>query len=196
MVQRLHQFCRWAGAEPAAFFSNATQMMRLFTGPITMALVLRYLTPEIQGYLRLLRRGGHAGLFGDGVFSKHPGFAAHEYANSALPTGKPWRVIRWQNRGSFRWGVWRLVIMPSRLLYFVRGRHRGAHFPGGFFLPVLIRELQGFAVFGSQIGQPSDPAAKFVYERLSPLSCQFKNYWRKIQSENVGVGPETDLNLR
>jgi len=47
MIWRLHQFRRWAGMERAVFFSNAAQMLRLVTGPMTMGLVLRYLTPEI-----------------------------------------------------------------------------------------------------------------------------------------------------
>ena len=50
MIRRLHQFRRWAGVDRAVFFSNAAQLVRLVTGPVTMALVLKFLTPEIQGY--------------------------------------------------------------------------------------------------------------------------------------------------
>ena len=50
MLHHVHRFRRWAGIDRAVFFSNAGQMLRLVTGPITMVLVLRHLTPEIQGY--------------------------------------------------------------------------------------------------------------------------------------------------
>ncbi len=48
MIHHLHRFRRWAGVDRAVFFSNAAQMVRMITGPITMALVIRYLTPEIR----------------------------------------------------------------------------------------------------------------------------------------------------
>ncbi len=50
MINLLKAVFRFAGIDRAVFFSNAAQVMRLVTGPISMALVLRYLTPEIQGY--------------------------------------------------------------------------------------------------------------------------------------------------
>ena len=50
MLHHVHRIRRWAGIDRAVFFSNAGQMLRLVTGPITMVLVLRHLTPEIQGY--------------------------------------------------------------------------------------------------------------------------------------------------
>jgi hypothetical protein len=73
MLKKLHTFRRWAGVDRAVFFSNAAQMLRLVTGPITMALVLRYLTPEIQGYFYAF--SGVVAMqvfFGNGVFAKHP----------------------------------------------------------------------------------------------------------------------------
>ncbi|GEM_PF-4850929 len=54
--------CRFLGIDRAVFFSNANQITRLLTGPITIALVLRYLTPErriawISGTREMLPNG-------------------------------------------------------------------------------------------------------------------------------------------
>jgi O-antigen/teichoic acid export membrane protein len=81
MLQRLHQLRRWAGLDRAVLFSNATQAMRLFTGPITMALVLRYLTPEIQGYFYAFSGVVAMQIFLEMGFSQNIlQFASHEFS--------------------------------------------------------------------------------------------------------------------
>ena len=60
MLKKLHTFRRWAGVDRAVFFSNAAQMLRLVTGPITMALreeltALQYgRKPDPHGWLTRL----------------------------------------------------------------------------------------------------------------------------------------------
>src|ERR1035437_7074725 len=81
MLKRLHQFRRWAGVDRAVFFSNAAQMTRLVTGPVTMGLVLRYLTPEIQGYFYAFSGVVAMQVFLEMGFSQNIlQFASHEFA--------------------------------------------------------------------------------------------------------------------
>jgi hypothetical protein len=81
MLTRLHQFRRWAGVDRAVFYSNATQMLRLVTGPITMLLVLRYLTPEVQGYFYAFAGVAATQVFLEMGFSQNIlQFASHEFA--------------------------------------------------------------------------------------------------------------------
>jgi len=81
MIKHLHTFRRWAGVDQAVFFSNAAQMMRLVTGPITMVLVLRYLTPEIQGYSYAFSGVVAMQVFLEMGFSQNIlQFASHEFA--------------------------------------------------------------------------------------------------------------------
>ena len=81
MLQRLHQFRRWAGVDRAVFFSNAAQLLRLFTGPITMALVLKFLTPEIQGYFYAFSGVVAMQVFLEMGFSQNIlQFASHEFS--------------------------------------------------------------------------------------------------------------------
>jgi O-antigen/teichoic acid export membrane protein len=81
MIKRFHRLRRWAGVDRAVFFSNAAQMLRLVTGPITMALVLRYLTPEIQGYYYAFAGVVAMQVFLEMGFSQNIlQFAAHEFA--------------------------------------------------------------------------------------------------------------------
>ncbi len=89
MLQKFHQFRRWAGVDRAVFFSNAAQMLRLVTGPITMALVLRYLTPEIQGYFYAFAGVVAMQVFLEMGFSQNIlQFASHEFAELRLtPAG-------------------------------------------------------------------------------------------------------------
>ncbi len=90
MIQRFHRFRRWAGVDRAVFFSNAGQLLRLVTGPITMALVLRYLTPEIQGYFYAFSGVVAMQVFLEMGFSQNIlQFASHEFAKLRLsPAGK------------------------------------------------------------------------------------------------------------
>ncbi len=81
MLHRLHQFRRWAGVDRAVFFSNAAQLLRLVTGPITMALVLKFLTPEIQGYFYAFAGVVAMQVFLEMGFSQNIlQFASHEFA--------------------------------------------------------------------------------------------------------------------
>jgi O-antigen/teichoic acid export membrane protein len=81
MLHHFHRFRRWAGVDRAVFFSNASQMTRLVTGPITMLLVLRYLTPEIQGYFYAFAGIVAMQVFLEMGFSQNIlQFASHEYA--------------------------------------------------------------------------------------------------------------------
>jgi len=81
MIRRFHQFRRWAGVDRAVFFSNAAQVLRLVTGPVTMALVLRYLTPEIQGYFYAFAGVVAMQVFLEMGFSQNIlQFASHEFA--------------------------------------------------------------------------------------------------------------------
>jgi O-antigen/teichoic acid export membrane protein len=87
MLQRLHQFRRWAGVDRAVFFSNAAQLLRLVTGPITMALVLKFLTPEIQGYFYAFAGVVAMQVFLEMGFSQNIlQFAAHEFSKLHFTT--------------------------------------------------------------------------------------------------------------
>lgn len=81
MLHHVHRFRRWAGIDRAVFFSNAAQLTRLVTGPITMLLVLRYLTPEVQGYFYAFAGIVAMQVFLEMGFSQNIlQFASHEYA--------------------------------------------------------------------------------------------------------------------
>jgi O-antigen/teichoic acid export membrane protein len=81
MLHHVHRFRRWAGVDRAVFFSNAAQLTRLATGPVTMALVLQYLTPEIQGYFYAFAGIVAMQVFLEMGFSQNIlQFASHEYA--------------------------------------------------------------------------------------------------------------------
>jgi O-antigen/teichoic acid export membrane protein len=81
MLHHVHRFRRWAGVDRAVFFSNAAQLTRLFTGPVTMALVLRYLTPEVQGYFYAFAGVVAMQVFLEMGFSQNIlQFTSHEYA--------------------------------------------------------------------------------------------------------------------
>ena len=85
MLHHLHRFRRWAGIDRAVFFSNAAQLLRLITGPINMALVLRYLTPEIQGYFYAFSGVVATQVFLEMGFSQNIlQFASHEFAKLRL----------------------------------------------------------------------------------------------------------------
>ena len=89
MLNLLHRFRRWAGVDRAVFFSNAAQMTRLVTGPVTMALVLRYLTPEIQGYYYAFAGIVAMQVFLEMGFSQNIlQFASHEYAKLGFTAGQ------------------------------------------------------------------------------------------------------------
>jgi len=72
---------RFLGVDRAVFFANAGQVTRLITTPISMALVLRYLTPEIQGYFYAFSGVVAMQVFLEMGFSQNIlQFASHEFA--------------------------------------------------------------------------------------------------------------------
>ena len=89
MLQKLHTFRRWAGVDRAVFFSNAAQFLRLITGPMTMALVVQYLTPEIQGYYYTFAGVVALQVFLEMGFSQNIlQFASHEFAKLRFTSGQ------------------------------------------------------------------------------------------------------------
>lgn len=82
MINATKSLMRFLGIDRAVFFSNATQMIRLVSGPITIALVMRYLTPEIQGYFYAFSGIVAMQIFLEMGFSQNIlQFASHEFAN-------------------------------------------------------------------------------------------------------------------
>ena len=81
MIQSMKNGLRFLGIDRAVFFSNAAQVIRLITGPITMVLVLRYLTPEIQGYFYTFSGIVAMQVFLEMGFSQNIlQFASHEFS--------------------------------------------------------------------------------------------------------------------
>jgi O-antigen/teichoic acid export membrane protein len=121
MLKRLHQFRRWAGVDRAVFFSNGAQVMRLVTGPITMALVLRYLTPEIQGYFYAFSGVVAMQIFLEMGFSQNiMQFTAHEFAKLRLTSagtleGDPVALSRLVSLGRLAFGYYAV----AALIFFV-----------------------------------------------------------------------------
>ncbi len=199
MLQRLHQFRRWAGVDRAVFFSNATQMMRLFTGPITMALVLRYLTPEIQGYFYAFSGVVAMQVFLEMGFSQNIlQFAAHEYAKLRFTDrqtveGDPVAKSRLISLGRLAFGYYAVAALIFLFAVGIGG-HIFLAASSDRFSSGSFKDLPSLAV---RLGQPSDPAAKFVYERLSPQTRQvLKNYLAdKSNPKMLESGLSTDLNL-
>ena len=121
MIQRFHQFRRWAGVDRAVFFSNGAQMLRLVTGPITMALVLRYLTPEIQGYFYAFAGVVATQIFLEMGFSQNIlQFTAHEFAKlhftpAKMVAGDPVAKSRLISLGRLAFGYYTV----AALIFFV-----------------------------------------------------------------------------
>lgn len=81
MLQRIKSLLHFLGVDRAVFYCNATQMLRLATGPLTMFLVLRYLTPEVQGYFYTFSSIVAMQVFLEMGFSQNIlQFASHEFA--------------------------------------------------------------------------------------------------------------------
>ncbi len=81
MIPRVRSLLRWGGVDRAVFFSVATQLVRFVTGPITLVLVLRHLTPEAQGYYYTFGSVVALQVFLEMGFSQSIlQFAAHEFA--------------------------------------------------------------------------------------------------------------------
>ena len=127
MIRRLHQFRRWAGVDRAVFFTNTTQLLRLFTGPVTMALVLRHLTPEIQGYFYAFAGVVALQTFLEMGFSQNIlQFAAHEFSKLRFtPSGKiegdPVALSRLISLGRLAFGYYAVAAAVALLVIGVGG---------------------------------------------------------------------------
>ena len=137
MLERLHQFRRWAGVDRAVFFFNAAQLLRLVTGPITMVLVLRYLTPEIQGYFYAFSGVVATQVFLEMGFSQNIlQFASHEFAKLRLTPagtleGDPVALSRLISLGRLAFGYYAVAALIFFIAIGVGGHiffaHSGQH---------------------------------------------------------------------
>jgi O-antigen/teichoic acid export membrane protein len=179
MFDRLHQLRRWAGVDRAVFFSSAAQVVRLITGPITMALVLRYLTPEIQGYFYAFAGVAAMQVFLEMGFSQNIfQFASHEYARLHFTgqrtlEGDPVALSRLSSlaRLSFRY-------YAVAALIFLAAIGVGGHI---FFAISSTRFSTGSfknpAALALRLQRQSDPAAQFVCQNLTaPTRAVLTNY--------------------
>ena len=74
-----------AGIDHAIKWTLLTQMLRMATGPVTMVLMLKYLTPELQGYLYAFGSVLAISIFLELGFSQNIlQFASHEFARLQL----------------------------------------------------------------------------------------------------------------
>ncbi len=147
MIKRLHQFRRWAGVDRAVFFSNAAQMTRLVTGPITMLLVLRYLTPEIQGYFYAFSGVVATQIFLEMGFSQNIlQFASHEFAKlhftpAQTLAGDPVARSRFISLGRLAFVYYAVaalifffaVGLGGHIFFTISGQH-GVHWQGAWWI--------------------------------------------------------------
>jgi len=154
MLQRLHQFRRWAGVDRAVFFSNAAQLLRLFTGPITMALVLKFLPPEIQGYFYAFAGVVAMQVFLEMGFSQNIlQFASHEFAKlhfTAAQTveGDLVAKSRLISLGRLAFGyyaaaalIFLLAVCIGGHIFFTLSGHHGVHWQGAWWLIAVTAAL-------------------------------------------------------
>jgi O-antigen/teichoic acid export membrane protein len=186
MLKRLHNFRRWAGVDRAVFFSNAAQMTRLVTGLITMPLILRYLTPEIQGYFYAFSGVVAMQVFLEMGFSQNIlQFASHEFAKlrfspAQMVEGDPVAKSRLLSLGRLAFGYYAVAAL---IVLFALGI--GGHFYfticSNRFSPNSFKDT---AAFATRLQQQSDPASKLIYEQLSPKTRQaLKDY--QIEKSNL-----------
>ena len=147
MLKRLHQFRRWAGVDRAVFFTNAGQVARLVTGPITMALVLRYLTPEIQGYFYAFSGVVAMQVFLEMGFSQNIlQFASHEFAKLQFTSaqtleGDPVAKSRLISLGRLAFGYYAVAALivllaigiGGHVFFTISGNH-GVHWQGAWWM--------------------------------------------------------------
>lgn len=154
MLQRLHQFRRWAGVDRAVFFSNAAQLLRLVTGPITMALVLKFLTPEIQGYFYAFAGVVAMQVFLEMGFSQNIlQFASHEFAKlhfTATQTveGDPVAKSRLISLGRLAFGYYAvaaglflLAVGIGGHIFFTISGKPGIHWQGAWWMIAVTAAL-------------------------------------------------------
>src|ERR1043166_6445087 len=154
MLNRLHQFRRWAGVDRAVFFSNLNQMTRLVTGPVTMALVLRYLTPEIQGYFYAFAGVVAMQIFLEMGFSQNIlQFASHEFAKLRFTPqhtleGDPVARSRLISLGRLAFGYYAVAALVflfavgigGHIFFTISGRH-GVHWQGAWWIIAVTAAL-------------------------------------------------------
>src|ERR1035437_2832486 len=174
MLHRLHQFRRWAGVDRAVCFSNAAQMMRLVTGPMTMALVLHYLTPEIQGYFYAFSGVVAMQVFLELGFSQNIlQFASHEFSKlrfTAAQTleGDPVARSRLISLGRLAFGYYAVAAVIVLLAVGIGG-HVYFSICSSRFSPASFKNI---AAFATKLEQQSDSVSKFLYGQLSPQTRQ------------------------
>jgi len=77
------------GVDQAVRWTLLTQMIRMFTGPVTMILMLRYLTPELQGYIYAFGGVLAVSIFLELGFSQNIlQFASHEFSKLQLNSSR------------------------------------------------------------------------------------------------------------
>ena len=154
MIHRLHRFRRWAGVDRAVFFSNAGQMTRLVTGPVTMILVLRYLTPEIQGYFYAFSGIVAMQIFLELGFSQNIlQFASHEFSKlrftpAGTLEGDPVAKSRLISLGRLAFGYYAVAALiflfavgiGGHLFFTVSGQH-GVHWQGAWWTIAVVAAL-------------------------------------------------------
>ena len=154
MLHHVHKFRRWAGIDRAVFFSNATQMLRLVTGPVTMALVLKFLTPEIQGYFYAFAGVVAMQVFLEMGFSQNIlQFASHEFSKlhfTAAQTieGDPVAKSRLISLGrlAFRYyaaaaAIFLLAVgIGGHIFFTISGKH-GIHWQGAWWMIAVTASL-------------------------------------------------------
>ena len=174
MLKHLHEFRRWAGVDRAVFFSNAAQMMRLVTGPMTMALVLHYLTPEIQGYFYAFSGVVAMQVFLELGFSQNIlQFASHEFSKlrfTAAQTleGDPVARSRLISLGRLAFGYYAVAAVIVLLAVGIGG-HVYFSICSSRFSPASFKNI---AAFATKLEQQSDSVSKFLYGQLSPQTRQ------------------------
>ncbi len=199
MLHHLHRLRRWAGVDRAVFFSNAAQMLRLVTGPITMALVLRYLTPEIQGYYYAFAGVVAMQVFLEMGFSQNIlQFASHEYAKLHLtPAGTLAGDVAARSRlislGRLAFGYYAIAAVVV-LLGIGIGGHVFFGITSTSFSADSFKEMPAFA---KRLETQSDLASKFLYENLSPDTRQALRRYQADKSNLKALQKHLskDLNL-
>jgi O-antigen/teichoic acid export membrane protein len=174
MLHHVHRFRRWAGVDRAVFFSNAAQLTRLFTGPVTMALVLRYLTPEIQGYFYAFSGVVAMQVFLEMGFSQNIlQFASHEFAKlqftpAGTLEGDPVAKSRLISLGRLAFGYYAVAAA-----IFLVAVGIGGHI---FFAVAALRDPAGHVVFWQ--------GAWWIIAVTAALSLAINPAWSLLQGCN------------
>jgi len=88
MLQKLHQFRRWAGVDRPVFYVAAGRAWSLFSGPITVLLLAHFFTPKEQGYFYTFASVMALQVFLELGFGQCiVQFASHEFAHLRLLPG-------------------------------------------------------------------------------------------------------------